>query len=242
MENTPADLPLGPRPAAPPGPVHPLTPAQAVVVDAVGSGAGPLSLGEVATACGLHENTVREHLRTLLAHGVVTRTRAEPEGRGRPGWRYAVADEGTVSGAEYAALAAALAGYIERTSSTPHVDAITAGEAWGHDLAGDRPLTDSSPLSARQYVVDLLADVGFAPEPDEQVREVRLTRCPLLDTARRHPDVVCHVHLGLVRGALAEHGAPTREVRLLPFSEPGACRLVLAGTADGTPEPAPRGG
>jgi predicted ArsR family transcriptional regulator len=57
-----------------------------------------------------------------------------------------------------------------------------------------------------------------------------LTQCPLLDAARTHPDVVCGVHLGIVRGALQEWGTSLGEVELLPFSEPGACRLLMPPT------------
>jgi predicted ArsR family transcriptional regulator len=80
-------------------------------------------------------------------------------------------------------------------------------------------------------VVALLDELGFAPVPDDRHRVVRLTRCPLLATAQTYPDVVCGVHLGIVRGALAEHGADPADVDaqtdLVPFAEPGACRLEL---------------
>ena len=73
--------------------------------------------------------------------------------------------------------------------------------------------------------------MGFAPVPDDDVRELRLTRCPLLEAAHQHPEVVCAVHLGITEGALESFGAPAGDVELLPFAEPGACLLRL-----GTPE------
>ena len=57
---------------------------------------------------------------------------------------------------------------------------------------------------------------------------VRLTRCPLLEAAHKYPDVVCGVHLGLAQGALEEYGAASDGTDLVPFAEPGACRLRLA--------------
>jgi predicted ArsR family transcriptional regulator len=83
-------------------------------------------------------------------------------------------------------------------------------------------------VPARRHVVALLDDIGFSPEADEQAVSARLTRCPLLDAARRFPDVVCAVHLGIVRGALDEYDADPSAAELLPFSEPGACRHHLA--------------
>lgn len=159
---------------------------------------------------------------------------------------------------EYASLAAALAGHIARTSTDPAADADAAGMEWGRDLirsamadeAASRPTTPTSPdptgpaggpaspevpedpadveLRARRRVVALFADLGFSPEADEEATVVRLRRCPLLAAAHVHPEVVCGVHLGLAQGALAELGAATQGLVLLPFAERGACRLHLA--------------
>jgi predicted ArsR family transcriptional regulator len=79
-------------------------------------------------------------------------------------------------------------------------------------------------------VVGLLEQLGFAPLADARVGVVKLRRCPLLEAAQQYPDVVCGVHLGVVRGALEELGADpgrTEQTALQPFSEPGACRLDL---------------
>jgi hypothetical protein len=57
--------------------------------------------------------------------------------------------------------------------------------------------------TARRQVVDLLADLGFAPRADAAATVADLTQCPLLDAARHQPDVVCGVHLG-------PDGAPPR--------------------------------
>jgi predicted ArsR family transcriptional regulator len=77
-------------------------------------------------------------------------------------------------------------------------------------------------------VVELLDHMGFEPRTDATARSVRLTRCPLLEAAHQYPDVVCGVHLGLARGALEQYGADPAGAELLPFVEPGACRLHLA--------------
>ena len=82
-------------------------------------------------------------------------------------------------------------------------------------------------------VVQLLDGLGFAPQPDARHVVVRLTRCPLLEAARRHPEIVCGVHLGIVRGALEVYGGEAERADLLAFSEPGACLLDL--TRPGSP-------
>lgn len=184
----------------------------------------PTSLSVLASEAGLHHNTVREHLDGMLDDGLVTRHSERPQGRGRPAWLYQVAEERS----EYAGLAAALASSIHRTSADPWGDAVQAGEAWGAELAGELDASPGDGESARHEVVDLLGRLGFAPAAEEPATVVRLTECPLLSTAQRYPDVVCGVHLGIVRGALDQLGGEPEGSRLEPFAEPGACFLHLS--------------
>lgn len=214
----------GPRPVAS---ARPLSAARKQVLERLRDQPEPLTLASLVTATGLHENTMREHLTALVRRGLVRRHRAEPVGRGRPAWLYELTDEEPV-GSEYAGLAAALATAVARTSDDPAGVAAVAGEEWGRELARNRGAAPLSPGDARGRVVDLLDDLGFTPETSPaSPGEVRLTRCPLLEAAHRHPEVVCSVHLGIVRGALAEYGADPTGSTLLPFAEPGACILVL---------------
>lgn len=186
----------------------------------------PVTQAALAAKTRLHANTVREHLDGLVRAGLVRRRKAAPVGRGRPAWLYEVT--GDSSSSEYAGLASALAGVIAETAEDPRAAAAAAGEAWGRELARDRGATTTDAESARARTVDMLDDLGFAPRrAPGRPEDVRLTRCPLLAAAHRHPEVVCGVHLGIVRGALQAQGADPEGSELHPFSEPGACRLVV---------------
>jgi putative alpha-1,2-mannosidase len=55
-----------------------------------------------------------------------------------------------------------------------------------------------------------------------------MRRCPFLEVARDHQDVVCAVHLGLVRGALSELGVDVQARDLIPWAEPDACITHLS--------------
>ena len=207
----------------------------------------PCTVGALSALTRQHPNTIREHMDRLVADRWVVRTRAFAQGRGRPAWLYsATRDVGSEPGArEYAGLASALAAQIVRTSRQPRADSIEAGRVWGRELvrrslvtvalaADEGPVRGAAmPLSAvatRRKVVTLLEELGFAPSPDARVGVVKLRRCPLLEAAHQYPEVVCGVHLGVVRGALDELGADadrTERTALQPFSEPGACRLDL---------------
>lgn len=242
MENDPRALPcagtgMGPRPAVDvtaSRSVPSLSTSRRALLATLSAQSGPVTLTALSAATGLHVNTVREHLAALTDAGLVARGRTAPSGRGRPASTYTAAgsESGPVA-AEYAGLAAALASTIHRTSSSPSQDATVAGTEWGRELARTRPgPRTADDVDPRSRVIQLLADLGFAPQLADGPPGVLLTRCPLLATARAYPDVVCAVHLGIVRGALGEYGADPAGAELHPFSDPGACRLDLA-RADG---------
>lgn len=198
-----------------------------------------MSAEDVAVRFDQHVNTVRGHLEYLAANGLALRDRAPGAGRGRPSWQY-LANPGRPEPdprvREYGALAGALADHIIRTSELPTADAYAAGLEWGRQEATERGLGLVSTAEARRTVVTILDDLGFAPIANSGQTTVLLTRCPLLDVARRYPEVVCQVHRGLVGGALRELGGNPAEVDLQPFSDPDACRLHLrTGSTGGTP-------
>ena len=190
----------------------------------------PATISDLAADVGVHANTVREHLDALVERGLATRQRAVARGRGRPAWRYAaVARDPDPRVRDYVGLATALAGHLERVSADPGADAVEVGRRWGRELATGRPAATGrvTKAAARHRVVDLLDELGFDPRADPRATTVALRRCPLLDAARRYPQVVCQVHLGIVRGALEVDRGDPEAATLLPFAEPGACRLHL---------------
>lgn len=217
---------MGPRSSL--GRGRQLSTPRAELLDTLRAQSEPTTLNALASAVDSHPNTVREHLDGLVAAGLVTRFAAAPSGRGRPAWLYEAVTHDSEPPSEYAGLAAALARSIHQRSATPVEDALAAGTDWGRDLAARiTPEPERTATAARRRVVDLLGDMGFAPQGNASATSVRLTRCPLLEAAHQYPDVVCSVHLGLARGALEQFGADPYGTDLLPFAEPGACRLRL---------------
>lgn len=240
---------MGPR-SAPVASDPPLSRARQRVLDTLREHPGPMTLAELSVATSSHANTLREHLDALQDRGSVRRHAATVHGRGRPAWLYEAAPDGldrdTSDGLEtgtnaYAALATTLANALQRTSRDPRAAGVDAGRGWGRALAqGGVPSAERDDLKTRRRLVGLLGDLGFAPHAEAEARSVRLTRCPLLVAARRHPEVVCGVHLGIVQGALQAWGRPATDVSLVPFAEPGACRLLLGPNPPAGPEaPAP---
>jgi predicted ArsR family transcriptional regulator len=229
---------LGPAPVRSGPGGRPLSGQRATVLERLQHRGESATVGALAGELGLHANTVREHVDALVDSGLVVRTRAPARGRGRPAWRYTAAldlVEHDPRVRDYAGLAGALAGHLSRTSAAPGEQAREIGREWGRQLAAGEPSGAGGVPApeARTRTVTLLAGLGFAPEADAGATTAALRRCPLLDVARAHPEVVCNVHLGVVRGALETYGGDPAPVQLLPFAEPGACRLHLAAPAAG---------
>jgi predicted ArsR family transcriptional regulator len=91
-----------------------------------------------------------------------------------------------------------------------------------------------------------MEELGFAPQAQaadgEGQYRLYLRQCPFREAARHHQDVICSLHLGLIRGALARMRAPVTADRLDPFVEPGLCVARLTARKDpGERQPAAGG-
>ncbi len=276
----PAPAPGGPAPGgygpapAPSGAGGPLlTPARARVLDHLREHPDPVAAEELARSFGQHPNTVRAHLDGLVRQGLALRERVPGPYRGRPPWRYRSNPDRPDSDPrlrEHQGLVIALATHLAERSPEPRAEARSAGLSWGSALVAERSRSRaagprdagsgqrSTPAAARREVVALLADLDFTPRADRANTQVVLTTCPLLDVARRNPEVVCSVHEGMVAGALTALGgvegvrglggagglggaavpddraaaeAPDDGVRLAPFAHPRGCILTLPRAA-----------
>ena len=191
-----------------------------------------MGVREVAERVGLHQNTARFHLDGLVDAGLAERRAEERSEPGRPRMVYASTSTDVPSGQRsYRLLAEMLTSLVADTVPEPETAAEAAGEAWGRYLA-ERP-APSQRVDADEgmrRLLSVLADMGFAPDPAQSNAEtlVPLRHCPFREVAERHREVVCSLHLGLMRGVLAEVRAPLRADRLEPFVEPSLCLAHLA--------------
>lgn len=215
-----------------------LTRSQQVVLDALRDQPDLVDIDALARHLGRHPNTLRDHLTALLEAGVVVRHQAPSEGRGRPRWLYGTASVGSVD--ENAELAAALAWRLAHRARDPLAATREVSRHWaGQIVARLRLSRRPTPREGRAQVVQVLDELGYAPEPDGRVDKVALTRCPLLQVAKEFPEVVCNVHLGLVEELLDVSGADPDRATLTPFAAPGTCALRLLGPVRDPAGPAP---
>lgn len=204
----------------------------------------PSTVPQLAERLDVHLNTVRTKLSALLEEGLAEREPAPASGRGRPShvYRPTPAGRAALPGdrafEEYRGLTGVFAEHLARHSTDPAGQAREIGHAWGVQLAGAEPYQQPSAPSAEEpddQVLRLLDRLKFSPEPDDD--GVALRTCPLLELATQLPEVVCRVHLGVVEGALERYGSADRRVELMPFAEPGACRLRLRPARGATDSP-----
>lgn len=211
------------------------------VSELVRSAAGPMSVVEIAQATGLHRNTARFHLDGLVESGVLCRESAATGRPGRPRTVYRAEPSGSQPGGRsYRLLAEMLTGMITEGGAAPAATAVAAGEAWGRYLVRrPAPSERVDVADGARRLRTVLAEAGFAPEMDTEScdgeREVGLRQCPFLEIAEQHRELVCSLHLGLMRGALSAARAPLAVARFEPFAEPSRCVARLTAAAPGSP-------
>jgi predicted ArsR family transcriptional regulator len=112
---------------------------------------------------------------------------------------------------------------------------VEAGRVWGRAAIDEAAGPSEDPVAD---VVELLDEVGFEPElrPGRSRGEtdILLHACPFRAVAQEHPEIVCSVHLGLIRGALERLGAEVQASGLEPFVRPDLCIAHLSRSEAGS--------
>jgi len=223
----------------------PLGRSRADVLDLLRAADGPLGVRDVAQRMGLHTNTARFHLEALVRTGLATREAEDRDTPGRPRVSYRAVADGPAGRRRYRLLAEMLTSLIAGTMPAPGKAAEEAGREWGAYLTQQPPPYQR--LSAAEAIAKLtttMEEMGFAPQAEvgDDAGQYRLClrQCPFREVAQHHQDVICSLHLGLMRGALATMRAPVSADRMDPFVEPSLCVAWL--TAREEPDGAQPGG
>lgn len=224
----------------------PLGRSRADVLDMLRAADGPLGVRDVAQRMGLHQNTARFHLEALVEAGLAVRETEDRQAPGRPRIGYRAVADGPAGRRRYRLLAEMLTSLIAATMPEPGRAAEEAGREWGAYLA-EQPPPYQRPGAAEAIakLTAILEELGFAPraeadgDGDEGRYRLCLHQCPFREVARHQQEVICSLHLGLMRGALARMRAPVSADRLDPFVEPGLCVARLTASEDhDSPRPA----
>jgi predicted ArsR family transcriptional regulator len=190
----------------------------------------PMSIAAIAAELDIHLNTVRFHLDALMSSGQVKRAAVKHAKPGRPPQLFhAVQGMDPGGPRRYELLATVLADTVTR-GADPAGQAHVAGRDLGARLGESRRVAArSEPVG---QLVELLDDLGFAPTSTGDELRIGLRHCPFLEVAKRHPGVVCRVHLGLMQGATEAWDASLSVAELVPFVEPDLCVAQLVETGE----------
>jgi len=190
----------------------------------------PRSIAEIAEELGVHPNTVRFHLDSLVETGDVEHAAAMLGGRGRPAQRFrAVRRMDPAGPRDYLVLAQLLAETLAHTPDGVEL-ATEAGRRLGQRLAAEADGSDGDAAVPMGRMLNLMDRLGFEAErrPDDYIG---LRSCPFLEVADERPSIVCHAHLGLMQGALEQWKSTAVVTELTRFAEPDACVAHLAAAA-----------
>lgn len=188
----------------------------------------PLSTAEIAAELDLHPNTVRPHLERMRDVGLL---QIEVDNRGnvgRPQHRYSLAADAPSLGLEPAAypiLAALLANLAALFGPDPDSVAEIARDH-GRRRAELRQRVTPECVAA---VEAELAELGFDPASaqDGNVTTIAFTRCPFRPLAEAFPELVCHLHRGMIEGMVDVLGGAD-VARFATLEDRDPCQVDLA--------------
>ena len=190
----------------------------------------PRSTAEIAETLGLHANTVRPHLERMREVGLLAVHTENRGSVGRPQHRYALAADAPSLGLEppaFPVLARMLAEVAGAAGIAPDRTAAAGadqGRVMAEAHAARRPRA-----SCVEAVTTMLAELGFDPAVVQEgnLTTIAFTHCPYAEVAAAHPDVVCHLHRGLIEGFVESiGGAGVDSFRTLADRDP--CQVELS--------------
>lgn len=173
----------------------------------------PMTTTEVADLFDIHPNVARHHLHRLVEDGFLNVTEKRPEGRkgpgaGRPAKHYtASAKEVQLQfpARRYDLLSELLVRVIQRLGpDEASAAAEEVGREYGRELAAEIGLPEDSGFrAAARAVARAMIGMGFDTEANTDDHMLVTSFCPFGTTAVNHPEIVCKLDQGIVKGLLA---------------------------------------
>lgn len=208
-----------------------LGPARARMLALLQDAGQAMTSTEVAERLAMHPNSARFHLEKLADDGIVDRERESRSAPGRPRLLYRVADAAPPAHRSYRLLSEILTHALIGQHPEPARAATEAGRAWGTTLAPPpSPQRLGDPAEAIDALVASMDLVGFDSHvvAEHESLRVEVSHCPFLEVAAQGHEVVCSVHLGLMRGVLEQVGGVVDVASLEPWVEPSRCVAHLS--------------
>jgi predicted ArsR family transcriptional regulator len=189
----------------------------------------PLTAALIARLFAIHPNVARHHLDRLVAEGylqVSDRPPSRPAGAGRPPRTFEATDADVAvsyPARRHDLLAELLARVVERLA--PDEAARVAeeiGREYGAELAGVLGLSSGQGFpEALAAVAQAMSGAGIEITADAAQHMLLRGHCPFGRTATDHPEVVCRLDLGIVRGLMEAAGRSADELVITSRRHPG---------------------
>lgn len=185
----------------------------------------PPTAGQLAAAFEIHPNVARHHLDRLVRDGYVKIAPGPGEqGAGRPARRFVATDKEILVSyppRRYDLLAELLVRVVEQLDpeSGPRV-AEEVGRRFGRDLAREIGLAAEDPRSAMATVAGAMSAVGFGVTEAPETEALLTDHCPFGKAAADHPEIVCRIDQGIVKGLMEAAGAGSEAVVVTPHEDP----------------------
>lgn len=171
-----------------------------------------IGFADLSASTGLHENTLRDHLRVLEAEGFIRSDALRSGGRGRPRTVFT-----PVRGDDDSDLA-----------ENRIAEAKRQGDLFRRVLGVDDSSLDEDARHQIDALYQHLDDVGLEPDIDETTLTVELNPCPFHSLLEDNRDVACRVHEELIRVVLQRAGGPVELRQLNPYTTPESCHAHLS--------------
>jgi predicted ArsR family transcriptional regulator len=172
----------------------------------------PVTASQIASVFDLHTNVARHHLDKLVVDGYLRVThRRQPgkqgPGAGRPAKHYEpTPKEVSVQFPErrYDLLSELLLRLVDRLGGDAAKEvAEDVGIEFGRELAAEIGLPEDAGFPvAVKAVARAMMGVGFDTSTDVDDHMMVTRYCPFGETATNHPEIVCRLDQGIVRGLL----------------------------------------
>jgi predicted ArsR family transcriptional regulator len=188
--------------------------------------AAPRSTSEIADTLGLHPNTVRPHLERMRDVGLLDVEIDNRGSVGRPQHLYCLAADAPTLGLEPPAFPM-LARLLARVAAQAGVE---PDDAAGAAVEDGRVMASRAPRpGCIEALTGALNELGFDPAvaTEGDLVTIAFTHCPYRELAEAHPELVCHLHRGLIEGFVEEIGGASVE-RFGTLADREPCQVELS--------------